>query len=63
MGDYAPIGPVSGWINLAFSPTGTMFAGYAVKDAAIGAVVLSNDGTGWTLLGEPSSLVGSIVSR
>lgn len=63
VGDYAPVGLVYGWINLAFSPTGTMFVGYAVNDAAIGAVVLSNDGTGWTLLGDPSSLVGGIVSR
>lgn len=63
MGDFAPIGPLRGWINLAFAPDNTMFVGYAVNDASIGAVVLRNNGAGWTVLGDPTSLVGGIVSK
>ena len=68
VGDYSPVRPVrkGGTLNLAFSSSGDMLAAYGVNDATIGAVVLRNDGTGWTLLGDltgPNSLVGGIVSR
>lgn len=63
MGDYTPVGPVQGYITLVFSKNDTMLLGYTVNDAAIGAVVLANDGTGWRSLGDPGSLVGGILSR